>query len=210
MITPAKTFLDLYFDRENKTLSLFFSHPPFVKKYTYRGGGDKVNFPCICVKIDMKIWKNYNYEEERLYSTGNDELDELLERAFCEGYEYAQREYAEKKSRKEKREEYLKELRELDDEELNRRGWKAFRNAAGYSTKGGINAAIGTAIFKGLSDPRTKDSKLLKTKAGRIAVGTLGATQMLEAGMHGKAAVANARTSRAVKLEKRRRKREEK
>ena len=36
-------------------------------------------------------------EEERLYSTGNDELDELLERAFCEGYEYAQREYAEKK-----------------------------------------------------------------------------------------------------------------
>ena len=42
----------------------------------------------------MKIWKNYNYEEERLYSTGNDELDELLERAFCEGYEYAQREFA--------------------------------------------------------------------------------------------------------------------
>ena len=36
-------------------------------------------------------------EEERLYSTGNDELDELLERAFCEGYEYAQREFAEKK-----------------------------------------------------------------------------------------------------------------
>jgi hypothetical protein len=32
-------------------------------------------------------------EEERLYSTGNDELDELLERAFCEGYEYAQREF---------------------------------------------------------------------------------------------------------------------
>ena len=41
----------------------------------------------------MKIWKNYNYEEEKLYSTGNDELDELLERAFCEGYEYAQREF---------------------------------------------------------------------------------------------------------------------
>ena len=42
----------------------------------------------------MKIWKNYDYEEERLYSTGSDELDELLERAFCEGYEYAQREFA--------------------------------------------------------------------------------------------------------------------
>ena len=36
-----------------------------------------------------------NYEmEERLYSTGDAELDELLERAFCEGYEVAQREFA--------------------------------------------------------------------------------------------------------------------
>ena len=42
----------------------------------------------------MKIWKNYDYEEERLYSTGSDELDIMLERAFCEGYEYAQREFA--------------------------------------------------------------------------------------------------------------------
>lgn len=32
-------------------------------------------------------------EEERLYSTGNNELDDLLERAFCDGYEYAQREF---------------------------------------------------------------------------------------------------------------------
>lgn len=36
-----------------------------------------------------------NYEmEERLYSTGDVELDELLERAFCEGYEFAQKEFA--------------------------------------------------------------------------------------------------------------------
>ena len=44
----------------------------------------------------MKIERLYSdyQEEERLYSTGNDELDELLERAFCEGYEYAQREFA--------------------------------------------------------------------------------------------------------------------
>ena len=32
--------------------------------------------------------------EEKLYSTGNDELDEMLEKAFCEGYEYAQKEFA--------------------------------------------------------------------------------------------------------------------
>ena len=34
------------------------------------------------------------YEDEKLYSTGNDELDEMLEKAFCEGYEYAQKEFA--------------------------------------------------------------------------------------------------------------------
>lgn len=34
------------------------------------------------------------YEDTKLYSTGDSELDELLEKAFCEGYEYAQREYA--------------------------------------------------------------------------------------------------------------------
>jgi len=42
----------------------------------------------------MKIERMFsNVEEEKLYSTGNDELDDLLERAFCEGYEYAQREF---------------------------------------------------------------------------------------------------------------------
>ena len=33
------------------------------------------------------------YEDEKLYSTGNEDLDNLLERAFCEGYEYAQKEF---------------------------------------------------------------------------------------------------------------------
>jgi hypothetical protein len=48
----------------------------------------------VCKVYKMKIERiNNNYEEERLYSTGSDELDDLLERAFCEGYEYAQREF---------------------------------------------------------------------------------------------------------------------
>lgn len=46
--------------------------------------------------------ENYDeYEDTRLYSTGDDELDELLERAFCDGYEYAQREYSLKDELKE-------------------------------------------------------------------------------------------------------------
>ena len=36
---------------------------------------------------------NSYYEDEKLYSTGNSDLDDLLEKAFCEGYEYAQHEY---------------------------------------------------------------------------------------------------------------------
>ena len=43
------------------------------------------------MKIE-RLYSNYQ-EEEKLYSTGNDELDELMERAFCEGYEYAQKEF---------------------------------------------------------------------------------------------------------------------
>ena len=45
---------------------------------------------------------DYSNYEERLYSTGSDELDEMLERAFCEGYEYAQREFAEEEESKKK------------------------------------------------------------------------------------------------------------
>lgn len=49
----------------------------------------------------MRIQRMFsNVEEEKLYSTGNNELDELLERAFCEGYEFAQKEFASARQRK--------------------------------------------------------------------------------------------------------------
>lgn len=51
---------------------------------------------------------SYNKPEERLYSTGNEDLDILMERAFCEGYEYAQREFAEKEEKGEKSKNYFK------------------------------------------------------------------------------------------------------
>lgn len=40
------------------------------------------------------------YYSEKLYSTGNEDLDNLLEKAFCDGYEYAQREYTSVKDTK--------------------------------------------------------------------------------------------------------------
>lgn len=61
-----------------------------------------------------------NVEEEKLYSTGNDELDELLERAFCEGYEYAQKEYARRDydGLTEEGKEYLRKQRSIQAETL--------------------------------------------------------------------------------------------
>ena len=45
--------------------------------------------------IEKMYSENYDdeYEDTRLYSTGDDELDDLLEKAFCDGYEYAQKEF---------------------------------------------------------------------------------------------------------------------
>ena len=43
----------------------------------------------------MILGKDYinGHQEEKLYSTGDEMLDNLLERAFCEGYELGQREF---------------------------------------------------------------------------------------------------------------------
>jgi len=49
--------------------------------------------------IEKMYSENYDeYEDTRLYSTGDSDLDDLLERAFCEGYEYAQKEFSENSS----------------------------------------------------------------------------------------------------------------
>jgi hypothetical protein len=47
---------------------------------------------------------NEYYEDEKLYSTGDSDLDDLLERAFSEGYEYAQREFGNKENKRKRRE----------------------------------------------------------------------------------------------------------
>jgi len=153
------------------------------------------------MKIE-RLYSNYQ-EEERLYSTGNDELDDLLERAFCEGYEYAQREFA-KKSMKE----FKDELKNLSDEELNKLGWDNFKKSVGHSVAGGIDASIAGGLTKTLHD-KNATGKLAKSKAGRVALGTLAAAEYMKTGIHGKQAIGHGRASRAVKLEKRRRRKEQ-
>ena len=53
---------------------------------------------------------NEYYEDEKLYSTGDDYLDNLLERAFCEGYEYAQKEFGKLAGSKDKVQKRVKEF----------------------------------------------------------------------------------------------------
>jgi len=83
----------------------------------------------------MIIGRNFAesyYEDERLYSTGDCELDELLERAFCEGYEYAQREFAKS---------------EEDEEEKESFSSKAKKKYKRHAAAAGTLAAAGGTVY---------------------------------------------------------------
>jgi hypothetical protein len=49
--------------------------------------------------IEKMYSENEEIQDEKLYSTGDDELDDLLEKAFSEGYEYAQKEFGNKQNK---------------------------------------------------------------------------------------------------------------
>ncbi len=57
---------------------------------------------------------NGYYEDTKLYSTGDSDLDDLLEKAFCEGYEYAQREFV-KAAEKEAKMQLAREILEAEE-----------------------------------------------------------------------------------------------
>ena len=82
-------------------------------------------------------------EDQKLYSTGNDELDDLLERAFCEGYELAQREFAEKED---------KDKDEEDEPKKKSLGKKI---------------AVGAGIGAGVAGATYGASKLIQRKLGK-------------------------------------------
>jgi hypothetical protein len=144
---------------------------------------------------------NSYYEDEKLYSTGDSELDDLLERAFCEGYEYAQREYS--------LDEEIKEaLRNDDQEALERLRKKAKRKSAGIGA--GIGAGAGAARI--LQTRKTTKPVLDKAekdlgKSGRRIVaglgygGVAGITSGIGAGIG--AAVGKGKFNRALEKAKR-------
>ena len=53
-----------------------------------------------------QLIESYYEEDERLFSTGNEELDDILEEVYYsgleDGYDYAQKEFAEKEEKKKK------------------------------------------------------------------------------------------------------------
>ena len=135
-------------------------------------------------------------QEEKLYSTGDEMLDNLLERAFCEGYELAQREYAEEEKKlkwlDKKNIEALKklynkdkELRDIrlkqvdEDPETRKEGNEQdLRRSTKASVKGGIaSSAAMSGLSYGLSrllgDDRKKSAKNASISLGAGAIGAL-------------------------------------
>lgn len=105
--------------------------------------------------IEKMYSENEEIQEEKLYSTGDSDLDDLLEKAFSEGYEYAQKEYGLK-------DELKKAIKEGDEEKIKRLKRKA--TAAGVLTgtaAGGITGKIGYKKLKnGIVDYINKDGKI--------------------------------------------------
>ena len=151
--------------------------------------------------IEKMYSENYDeYEDTRLYSTGDSDLDDLLERAFCEGYEYAQKEYSLK-------DELKKALKEGDEEKIKRLKRKA--TGAGVVTGaavGGITGKIGYKKLKdGIVDYINKDGKISSgnldinnddtyNKVSNLASGIIAGGTGLAGGIIGKA-----RFNRALK-----------
>ena len=146
----------------------------------------------------MILGKDYinGHQEEKLYSTGDEMLDNLLERAFCEGYELAQREYAEEEKKikwlDKKNIEALKKFYNKDEElknirlkqvdedpETRKEGNKQdLRRSTKASVKSGIasSAAMGGLAY-GLSRlsgyDRRESAKFASIPLGAGAIGAL-------------------------------------
>ena len=132
--------------------------------------------------IEKMYSENEETQDEKLYSTRDDYLDDLLEKAFCEGYEYAQREFAKKDYEKEKeaKMQLAREILEAEEKNDSREAKylkkkliendRKLKTRAGAITGGiigsgfipglgpGIGAAAGGAIGHGIGRKVSNDS----------------------------------------------------
>ena len=91
-------------------------------------------------------------KKKKLYSTGDEELDDLLERAFCEGYEYAQREFS-------KNDEEDDKLSREDERDIKR--YQRSKSAR-------KNAELGIAAYEGDKDAQKKLRRKITAAGGAM------------------------------------------
>lgn len=89
--------------------------------------------------IEKLYSENYSeYEDTKLYSTGDSELDDLLEKAFCEGYEYAQKEFGNPLNKAAKRKWVLEQGKKAIFDKAHKNKWDSFRVSDSLADKGKI------------------------------------------------------------------------
>ena len=116
--------------------------------------------------IEKMYSENYDeYEDTRLYSTGDDELDDLLERAFCDGYSYAQKEFG-----KVEDEDYYESL-EKERKENNQLATITLPSVLGL---GGAAIGVGVGQVGKAKDEKEAVKKIVKGALAGGAAGTAG------------------------------------
>lgn len=113
------------------------------------------------------------YYSEKLYSTGNDNLDSLLEKAFCDGYEYAQREFS-KEEKEDVRMDVAREILDAQEagnrdkvRELKKRFVKKDRRLG--KIIGTTAGALGGGLLAGQSKKAKAGAVIAASGAGALA-----------------------------------------
>ena len=110
---------------------------------------------------------NSYYEDEKLYSTGDDDLDDLLERAFCEGYSYAQKEFNSKAQKAMRRKWDLEQAMDAYDSNQEK-GIKIQKAKSQDSMLG--RKRTNELIDKATKQTKTEPEKILGVTVGKKAV----------------------------------------
>ena len=118
---------------------------------------------------------NKYYESEKLYSTGDSELDDLLEKAFCEGYEYAQREFAKKEDEDEDSKEEKRNKRKVIAKKVAKGAGIAagttLAAVGGYQGVRGIQKYRSDKATKGITDVNVDAINMMRHGAGMDDLG---------------------------------------
>lgn len=163
----------------------------------------------------MIVYKNNYVEDERLFSTGNDELDEILEEVYFsgieDGYDYA---YEEREFSKPPK--YLKKYKDYDGSKMTKAQQReaieeedqiAAYNAGRYTSKhgwrgAGIGAGVGAAALGTAAGMASKSAKegALGGVAGALYGAALGGTVGILRGAAKAKKAGHDRDKRAIKL----------